>query len=90
MNLLFITLVKFRKKPTKEMLAEVQRFRNWVNEQGGKILGSYWTLGRYDMVTISDCPDEKSHMKAMLKIADLVSTETLAAVTAEEAGKLVE
>jgi len=88
--MLFITLAKFKKKPTKEMLLEVQTFRKWVTEQGGKILGSYWTLGRYDMVTISDCPDEKSHMKAMLKIADVVSTETLAALTAEEASKLVE
>lgn len=85
----FITLGRFRRKPTKQMLAEMQKlFEEPV--EGGKILGYYWTLGRYDGVVISECPDEKTHMKIMLKFADYVSTETLVAVPGEEAGKLVE
>jgi len=87
--MLFITLGRFRKKPTKETLAEMRRLFEQPVE-GGKILGYYWTLGRYDGVVISECPDEKTHMKIMLGFADFVSTETLVAVSAEEAGKLVE
>lgn len=86
--MLFITLGRFRRKPTKQMLAEMQK----LFEQGakeGKILGFYFTLGRYDGVVISESPDEKAHMKHMLRFAELVSTETLVAVPAEEASKLV-
>jgi uncharacterized protein with GYD domain len=88
--LLFITLAKFRKKPTKEMFAESQRLFEQITKGGGKILGSYWTLGRYDAVVISEGPDEKACMKGILGFAEMVSTETLVALTAEEAGKLVD
>mgnify|MGYP001145145278 CR=1 FL=1 len=88
--MLFITLWRFRKKPTKEMLAESQRLFEQVNKAGGKVLGFYWTLGRYDGVTIVEGPDEKTAMKSLLGFADLVSTETLVAITSEEASKLVE
>jgi len=87
--MLFITLGRFRKKPTKQMLAEMQKLFEQPVE-GGKILGIYWTLGRYDGVVISECPDEKTHMKIMLKFAEFVSTESLVAVSGEEASKLVE
>jgi uncharacterized protein with GYD domain len=87
--LLFITLGRFRKKPTKQMLAEMQRLFQQPTEEG-KVLGYYWTLGRYDGVVLSESPDEKAHMKHMLKFAEYVSTETLVAVPAEEASKLVE
>ncbi len=87
--MLFITLGRFRKKPTKQILAEMQK----LFEQGakdGKILGFYFTLGRYDGVVISESPDEKTHMKHMMRFADLISSETLVAIPADEAGKLVE
>ena len=88
--MLFITLARFRKKPTKQMLAETQRLFEQITKEGGKILGVYWTLGRYDAVVLSECPDEKAHMKGTLRFADTMSTESLAAITAEEASELVE
>lgn len=88
--MLFITLAKFRKKPTKEMLAETQRLFEQSVKEGSKVLSVYWTLGRYDVVVLSDCPDEKTHMKIALKFGEIASTESLVAIPAEEAGKLVE
>jgi len=88
--MLFITLWRFRKKPTKEMLAESQRLFEQMAKEGGKILSHHWTLGRYDGVTIVEGPDEKTAIKSLLRFADLVSTETLVAVPGEEASKLVE
>jgi len=88
--MIFITLWRFRKKPTKEMLAESRRLFEQLAREGGKVLSNYWTLGRYDGVTIVEGPDEKSAIKSLLGFADLVSTETLVALTAEEASKLVE
>jgi uncharacterized protein with GYD domain len=61
-----------------------------MTKEGGKILGQYWTLGRYDSITIIEGPDEKAAMRAALGWGDLIATETLVAVTREEAIKLVE
>jgi len=74
----------FAKTITGEVLVSARAL------QGGKVLGFYWTLGRYDTVTIVEGTDEKTAMKSLLTFADLVSTETLVAITAEEASKLVE
>jgi len=87
--MIFITLSKFRKKPTKEMTAEVTNITRALAEKGVKIISFYWTLGRYDTVVIMDAPDEKAAMKANIMVGDIVSTETLVGVQREEAIKLV-
>ena len=86
---IFITLSKFRKKPTKEMTAEVTKIVQSMAEKGVKILGFYWTLGRYDTVVIMEAPNEKSAMKANMMVGDIVSTETMVGIPREEAIKLV-
>jgi uncharacterized protein with GYD domain len=88
--MIFITLGRFRKKPTKQMFLEMQRLFEESTKTGGKILGYYWTLGRYDGIVISEAPDEKTLLKQVLNFADFVSTETLVAVRPEEASKLLE
>jgi uncharacterized protein with GYD domain len=88
--MIFISLGKFRKKPTKEATAEVSELMKGMTKEGIKFLGFYWTLGRYDTVVIMEAPDEKTAMKANMKVSDIVSTETMVAVTREEAHKLIE
>jgi len=87
---IFITLSRFKGKPTKESLAQAAKLFEQAEKQGAKFLGMYWTLGRYDSVVIVEGPDEKAAMRTALRFADLVSTETLVAVPREEAAKLVE
>jgi uncharacterized protein with GYD domain len=89
--MIFITLSRFRKKPTKAMIAESSKlFEQMAKEAGVKILGFYWTLGRYDTVLITEGKDEKTMMKATIRFGDMVSQETLIALPREEAIKLVE
>jgi uncharacterized protein with GYD domain len=88
--MIFITLSKWRKRPTKEMVAQAGRLFDQQVKEGAKILGQYWTLGRYDAVVIIEGKDEKAAMKAALRWGDLISTETMVAVTREEAIKLIE
>jgi uncharacterized protein with GYD domain len=89
--MIFITLGRFRKKPTKAMIAESSKLMEQaIKEKGGKILGFYWTLGRFDTVLIAEAKDEKTHMKNTIRFGDILSPETLVAVTREEAIKLVE
>jgi uncharacterized protein with GYD domain len=88
--LIFISLAKFKGKPTKESVAQASKLFEQMVKEGGKIIGIYWTLGRYDAVTIMEGPDEKTAMRALLRWGDILSSETLVAVTREEAMKLVE
>jgi uncharacterized protein with GYD domain len=88
--LIFISLGRFRKKPTKEMTAEVSDLMKEISKEGVRMLGFYWTLGRYDTVMIAEAPDEKTAMKANIKAGEIISTETLVAVPSDKAEKLVE
>jgi uncharacterized protein with GYD domain len=88
--MLFISLVKWRKKPTKESVAQASKLYEQMVKEGAKIVGQYWTMGRYDGVTILEGKDEKTAMRALLRWEDLLSIDTLVAVPREEAIKLVE
>jgi uncharacterized protein with GYD domain len=86
----YIQLVKFRKKPTKEMIKQNLEFLEREKKIGVQIKEIYWTLGRYDVVVILDAPNEKAVMQGALARAENMSSETMVAVPAEEARKLVE
>jgi uncharacterized protein with GYD domain len=85
-----ITLARFKRKPTKESVAQLSKHFEEMAKEGPKILGMYWTLGRYDVVLIMEGKDEKEAMRGLLPWGDTFSTETLVAVRREEAVKLVE
>ena len=88
--MIFITLARWRKKKTKELIAETSKLMKLAEKEGAKFLGHYWTLGRYDGVMIWEGKDEKSALKALLRFGDLLLTENLVAVPREEAIKLLE
>jgi len=88
--MIFITFARWKRKPTKESVAQSTKLFDQMQKEGAKILGIYWTLGRYDAVVITEGKDEKTAIKNLLRWGDLVSTETLVAVTGEEARKLLE
>jgi len=83
-------LARWRRKPTKELVVQSGKLVEQMVKEGGKILGMYWTLGRYDAVLIAEAKDEKTFMKMAIRWGDMVSTETLVAVSREEALKLLE
>ena len=87
--MIFVSFGKLRKKPTKEMTANVTKIMDEFKEHGNKILGFYWTLGRYDTVVIFEAPNEKVAMELSIEVSDIVATETMVAVTREEAHKLL-
>jgi uncharacterized protein with GYD domain len=90
--MIFITLAKFRKKPTKEMEAASGKLMAQLEEHGCKFLGIYWTLGRYDVVTILDVPDKgavEGAVRSALHQMDSYATETLVALKREDALKLL-
>jgi uncharacterized protein with GYD domain len=88
--MIFICLAKFRGKTTKDSVAQASKLWKQMTNEGAKILGVYYTLGRYDAVSIIEGPDEKTALRAAMRWGDMLSTETLVAVPREEAAKLVE
>jgi len=86
--LIFITLLKWKQAPKKEMIEQSTKRLEELAKQGIK-MNIYWTLGRYDGVTIIDAPTEKDAMKPLLFFQDIVATETMVAVPRAEAIKLL-
>ena len=83
----FITLVKFKRQPSKEDVQQMNaRWAEW-EKHGVKRHSAFWTLGRYDAVFITEAPDEKTAMKFAMDAAKqgIAATETMVAVSRDEA-----
>ena len=89
--MLFITLSKWKQVPSKENQERLEQATETFKKlaKKGIKIQVYWTLGRYDAVTLIEAPSEKEAMKAILLFQDVVETETLVAVPREEALKLI-
>jgi uncharacterized protein with GYD domain len=85
--MIFVILNRWKGKPTKENIERTNKII--AGEPKVKVLGFYWTLGRYDTVLITEGPDEKTVMRMLLQAGDYVATETMVAVPREEAIKLL-
>ena len=78
-----------RKKPGKELAEQATKVIDELKNKGIKIIGWYWTLGRYDTAVIFEAANEKEALKTSLAVADIVTSETLVAIPREEAIKLL-
>ncbi len=86
----FISLVKWKKKITKESISQNLKCMKYeASKEGIKMIEIYWTLGRYDAVAIMEAPDEKAVMRMAVRRGECMAIETMVAIPAEEARKLV-
>lgn len=88
-GMIFIALVKFRRKPTKADQAETDKVFAAQAKMGIKNIGVYWTLGRYDAVRIFEAPDVMTAMKGLTMRPEHVTTETLVALPRSDVDKLL-
>jgi uncharacterized protein with GYD domain len=86
----FVTLLKFRRRPTKADLAEEDRLEKDFAKRGLKVHSDFYTLGRFDNVMVIEAPDAKTVMDFFLAQSNVVGTETLTAIPKEEARKLLQ
>ena len=87
--LIFISLLRDKKKPTKELTDRGTEMIDELEKKGVKILGFYWTLGQYDDVVIFEAPTEKDALKLAIDVKEDVDMETMVAIPREEAIKLL-
>ena len=62
-----------------------------IQERGGRLVDTYVTLGRYDLVEIFEAPDDETAYQILLAVAKHgnVTTETLRGFTREEAEGII-
>ena len=72
----------------RERVEEGERF---IEELGGKLVGVWVTLGRYDVVEIFEAPDDEVAVQILMKLQRFGAehTETLRAFTREEAESII-
>ena len=85
----YVVLYRFTdqgRKSVKETVKRAAEVRRRNEERGFKVLGHYWTTGRYDLVTVVDAPSEEAMAAGLMGIAETgnVSSETLRAFTDAE------
>ncbi len=85
--MIFIALIKFRKKARE--VVEIGKSVMQNLPEGVKMIGSYWTLGKYDAVWIYEAPNEKVAIQLGLDAGEAMQTQTLVAITRDEALKLL-
>ena len=86
--MIFIVLIKWKQAPKKEIVDKATKSLEELGKQGIK-MQVYWTMGRYDAVTIMEAPNEKAATKTLLRFQDIIDTETMVAIPREEAVKLL-
>jgi uncharacterized protein with GYD domain len=69
----------------------VEEGERMIEAAGGRLIGVYVTLGRYDVVEIFEAPDDEQAAEILLKLQRFGAehTETLRAFTREEAEAIV-
>jgi len=62
-----------------------------IEEAGGKLVGVWVTLGRYDVVEVFEAPDDETAFEIITKLQrhGAEETETLRAFTREEAEQII-
>jgi len=90
----YISLIKFTPQgiiSIKDGPARLEAGKETLRTFGSELRAFYLTMGRYDIVTISEAPDDMAAAKVALAVgsAGNVSTETLRAFSEEEYREIV-
>jgi uncharacterized protein with GYD domain len=85
----FISLVNWTDQGIKDFGASADRSdaaNALMGKHGGKLTHVWWTVGPYDLVVVSEFPDEQSGTAALLELGALgnVRTTTLPAFDADQ------
>jgi len=85
----YVVLYRFTDQGLKGIKDTVRRAREVRAEnekRGFKVVGTYWTQGRYDLVSIVEAPSEEAMLAGLFNIAATgnVHSETLRAHTEAE------
>jgi uncharacterized protein with GYD domain len=91
----YVTLAKWTEqgvKGVKDTVTRIDQNRAAIEKLGGRVIGTWWTQGSYDVVAVTEWPDDESASAYMLAIgmSGVARTETLRGYTAEEMQRILQ
>ncbi|MFN8633440.1 MAG: GYD domain-containing protein [Chloroflexota bacterium] len=91
----YVSLLKWTEQGIKDAKATVDRAeqaRQVIEQMGGKMTSIFWTQGMYDIVAITEFPDEETATAFLLTLGKLgnLRSETLRGFTADEMRRILE
>jgi len=90
----YITLIHWTQKGIEDIKEGPTRLagaKEAIKAAGGEMKAFYLTMGRYDMVAISEAPSDEAYVTTILALASGggIRTETLRAFTEDEYRKII-
>jgi uncharacterized protein with GYD domain len=90
----YVSLVHWTEQGIENYKGTVQRledFTKLTESKGGRVSQALYTVGEYDMVTVTEFPDDETATAALLQAGALgnIRTKTMRAFTADEMGGII-
>ena len=90
----FVSLVNFTDQGIRSFNDSPKRadaFAQLVQKHGGSVKGIWWTLGEYDIVVVTEVPDDETYAAIGLQLGSLgnVRTQTLRAFDRSEVERII-
>jgi uncharacterized protein with GYD domain len=91
---IFVTLYKFTEQGTRDIKDSPDRLEAAIKAfeaKGGKLIGAYYTVGEFDLLTIGEIADEQAGLAHNLAIVSLgnVRSTTLRGFTPTEFAAII-
>jgi uncharacterized protein with GYD domain len=91
----YVTLVNWTEQGIKNFRDTVRRaedYRGVVEKSGGQVRQLLWTLGQYDLVLVTDFPDDETVTAVALQTSALgnIRTTTMKAFDAEQMSGIIQ
>jgi len=78
-------------KNYKDTMKRLEDFTKLAESKGGRVRESLYTVGEYDIVIVTEFPDDETATAVLLQVGSLgnVRTNTMRAFTADEMGGII-
>ncbi len=78
-------------KNAKETVTRANEVEKLLQSMGGRKIGVWWTMGQYDLVYISEMPDDETATAFLATVAKQgnVRTSTMRCFSEEEAARIM-
>jgi uncharacterized protein with GYD domain len=90
----YVSLIHWTEQGIKNYQDTTKRledFTKLAESMGGRVREALYTVGEYDIVTVTEFPDDESATAALLQVGSLgsVRTNTMRAFSADEMGGII-
>ena len=78
-------------KNYKDTTSRAQDFTKLAESLGGRVRELLWTVGEYDIVAVTEFPDDETGTAALLQVGSLgnIRSNTMRAFNADEMGAII-